>query len=193
MARLVQRFGITRYEADEYYRIALNAYESKNLEEAVLNINSAINLYPRRAEYYAARGFFRLEDGLPDEAEKDFDQALLINPYELLANFGKGVIAYNRKGYDKSLEYLFKAWAANNERAETLYYLALVHHRKRDNLQAKQWMQQAADIYGKLAESDRDARKSMRNAEKWISKFDKLIEEQRKREEAEAEANHPQP
>src|SRR5690606_19624437 len=128
MARLVARLGITRYEADEYYRIALNSYQKKNLDEAVLNLNKAIEMYPRRAEYYAVRAYFRLEDGLPNDAEPDFDYALSINPYELLANFGKGVIAYNHKAYDKALEYFTKAWAVNTERAETLYYLALTHH-----------------------------------------------------------------
>jgi len=185
MARLVARLGITRYEADEYYRIALNHYEKKDLDQAVLELNKAIEMYPRRAEYYAARGYFRLRDGLPNEAEEDFDHALTINPYEIMANFGKGVIAYNHKDYDKALQYFTSAWAADSERAETLYYLALTHHRRRDNIAAKHWMSQAADIYEKQSENDRDARKNMRNAEKWMSEFDKLIEEAQKRAEAE--------
>lgn len=185
MARLVARLGITRYEADEYYRIALKSFEKKNLDEAVLNLNKAIEAYPRRAEYYAARGYFHLRDGLPNEAESDFDHALTINPYEIMANFGKGVIAYNHKDDDKALEYFTKAWAADSERAETLYYLALVHHRKRDNVAAKHWMSQAADIYEKHSQNDREARKNMRNAEKWMREFDKLIKEAQKRAKAE--------
>lgn len=182
MARLVARLGVTRYEADEYYRIALASYEKKNLDEAVLNLNRAIEMYPRRAEYYAARGYFRLEDGLPDDALPDFEQALAINPYEILGNFGKGVIEYNRKSYETALVYFTNAWAADPERVETLYYLALVNHRQRNNILAKEYMTQVVDKYGKLAESDRDARKHMKNAEKWIREFDKLIIEQQKRD-----------
>ena len=189
MARLVARLGITRYEADEYYRIALSNYQKKNLDEAVLNMNLAIDLYPRRAEYYAARGFFHLQDGLPNKAEPDFDHALSINPYEILANFGKGVIAFDKEQYDPALEYFIKSWAADNERAETLYYIALIHHRRRDNLQAKQWMQQAHDKYETLAENDRDARKHQKDAEKWLKEFDKLIAEAKKREEKEQKAD----
>ena len=187
MARLVSRLGITRYEADEYYRIALASYQKKNLDEAVLNLNKAIEAYPRRAEYYAVRGYFRFEDGLPEEAEPDFDHALTINSYEILANFGKGAIFFEREDFDKAIDFFTKAWAADTERAETLYYLALSYHRKRNNVQAKQFMTQAADIYGKTAEDDKDARKSMKNAEKWIREFDKLISEQQKRAESNSE------
>lgn len=189
MARLGQRFGITRYEADEYYRLALQAYEKKNLEEAILKVDDAIRLYSRRAEYYATRGFFRLEDGIDNKASEDFDQALVINPYELLANYGKGVIAYNSEEYEQAFDYLAKAWAADNNRVEVLYYLALVYHRLRNNYEAKRWMQQAVEVYEKVAETDRDARKAMKNAERWIKEFDKLIKEHQKHLEKEAKAN----
>jgi tetratricopeptide (TPR) repeat protein len=172
MARLVARFGITRLEAD-----ALDFFQKNNLDQAILNMNSAIELLPNRSEYHAARGFFRLEDGDPNRAEPDFDKALQINPYELLANFGKGVIAYNHKDYDKALEFFMKAWAAENNRPETLYYLALAHHRKKDNHFAFYWMQQAIALYQNLPEDDREARRRLRNAEKWIGEFEKLMKQ----------------
>jgi tetratricopeptide (TPR) repeat protein len=177
MARLVARFGMTRYEADEHYRIALDFFQKNNLDQAILNMDAAIELLHNRAEYYAGRGFFRLEDGDPTRAEPDFDKALEINPYEVLANFGKGVIAYNHKDYDKAIEFFMKAWAAHNERPETLYYIALSHHRKKDNNLAQYWMQQAVLHYQKLAEKDREARKRLRNAEKWVREFEKLIKQ----------------
>ena len=173
------RFGITRYEADEYYRIALDFYQKKNLEEALHNITHAIELFPKRAEYHATRGFFRLEDGLRDEAEPDFDKALRLNAYEVLANYGKGVIAYQREEYETALTYFSNAWAANAERPETLYYLALVEHRLRNNERALAWMQQVATIYEPLAENDREARRRKRNADRWIATFIKQIEKAR--------------
>jgi tetratricopeptide (TPR) repeat protein len=177
MARLVSRFGISRLEADEHYRIALDFFQKNNLDQAILNMNIAIELLPNRAEYYAARGFFRLEDGDPNRAEPDFDKALQSNPYEVLANFGKGVIAYNHKDHDKALDAFMKAWAADNNRPETLYYLALTHHRKQDNRLAFYWMQQAVAQYQKSAENDREGRKRLRNAEKWLTEFEKLIKQ----------------
>lgn len=177
MARLVSRFGISRLDADEHYRVALDFFQKNNLDQAILNMNSAIELVPNRAEYYAARGFMRLEDGDPNRAEPDFDKALQINPYEVLANYGKGVIAYNHKDYDIALDSFMKAWAAENNRPETLYYLALVYHRKKDNFQALYWMQQTLAIYQNSAEDDKEARKRLRNAEKWIGEFEKLIKQ----------------
>ena len=76
MAGFVSRFGISRLEADEYYRVALDFYQKNNLDQAIHNINSAIELLPNRAEYFAARGYFRLEDGDPKRAEPDFDKAI---------------------------------------------------------------------------------------------------------------------
>jgi tetratricopeptide (TPR) repeat protein len=175
MARLVARFGVSRYEADELYRIALDAYQKKNLEQAILNMDSAIELFPNRAEYYAARGFFRLEDGVTDKAEADFDMALKKNPYEILANYGKGVVAYNAKDYEKALDYFMKAWAAENHRPETLYYIALSFHRQKQNQKALQWMRQANAIYSAAPEEDKEAKRRQKNAERWISEFEKLV------------------
>ena len=182
MARLGARFGMTRYEADEYYRIAIGHYEKRNLDKAILEMDNAIDLYARRAEYWATRGYFKLEDGLYPEATEDFDRALEINPYEILANYGKGAVAYYSDDFEVAREYFIQAWAADSERPEIHYYIALTHHRQRDNAEAKEWMQQAADIYAKTAEDDKDARKQMKNAERWIREFNKLIKAQQQRD-----------
>jgi tetratricopeptide (TPR) repeat protein len=173
------RFGITRYEADEYYRIALDYYNKKNLEEAVSNITNAIDLFPKRAEFYSTRGFFHMEESVFDKAEADFDRALKLHPYDVLANYGKGAIAYSRAEYEVARDYFMKAWAANQQRPETLYYLALTEHRLKNNVKAIEWMRQAAHIYEPLAETDAEARKRKRNADRWIGEFHKLAEQQR--------------
>ncbi|MCA9912466.1 MAG: tetratricopeptide repeat protein [Anaerolineae bacterium] len=118
MARMGARLGLTRYEADEYYRMALSHYQKNNLEEAINNINLALELFPNRAEYYATRGLFRLEDGLPEQAEADFDAALVRNAYDMLANYGKGTIFFQREDYEAALQFFTKAWAALPNRVE---------------------------------------------------------------------------
>jgi tetratricopeptide (TPR) repeat protein len=143
MARLAQRFGLTRYEADEYYKQALLAYGKKNLNEAILAMERAIELLPRNSEYYAARGFFYLEDGVVNKANEDFERALALHPYETLAHFGRGMIAYHAKNWEEALAHFTDAYHADPNRAETLYYLALVHHHRQNNAQALAIMQQA--------------------------------------------------
>ena len=169
------RFGATRYEADEFYRIALDFLNKNNLEEAMNNINAAIELFPKRVEYHATRGLIRLEDGLPDHAEVDFDQALKLHAYDMLANYGKGAICFGREEYDVARDYFTRAWAVNQDRPETLYYLALIEHRLRNNAKALDWMQQASKLYEALAETNKEARKHKRKADKWIREFSKLL------------------
>jgi tetratricopeptide (TPR) repeat protein len=178
MARMGARLGLTRYEADEYYRLALNHYQKKNLEEAINNINLALELFPNRAEYFATRGLFRLEDGLPEQAEADFDAALQRHPYDMLANYGKAAVLYGRGEYEAALEYFTKAWAAQPERVETLYYLAMTEHRLKHNQKALRWMQQASDKLSQQDITDRETRKRQRNAERWIREFEKLLREE---------------
>ncbi len=170
MARLPVRFGISRYEADEYYRTALGHYRKHDLSEAILNINYALSLLPNSSEYHATRGFFYLEDGVKDRAEVDFDEALRRNAFEVLANYGKGIMAYERKDWKEALAYFMKAWAAESTRPETFYYIAMTHHRLHENEKAKAWMEQARALFEKA-----DDKPHLRDTEKWLSEFDKLI------------------
>jgi len=171
MARFGARFGLTRFEADEYYKLALNSFEKQDLDNAILEMTQAIELLPNNAEYYSARGYFYVEHDVADKAHADFDQALKLNKYEMLANYGKGMLAYKSKGWEESRAYFMTAWATNPDRAETLYYLGIVEHRLKNNLKAKDWMQQALIKY-----EEKKDRNQIRNAKKWISEFDKLIQ-----------------
>ncbi len=170
MAKLGARFGITRYEADEFYRIALDFYRKRNLEDALHNIGYALNLLPYNAEYHAAKGFFHLEDGDVEQAAEAFDVALKRHPYEMLANYGKGVIAYRDRDYQGALISFTNAWAMLPDRAETLYYLALTHHRLKDNRKALDWMRQAQMALDKL-----DDKKRSRDAARWVAELEKQI------------------
>lgn len=168
MARLSQRLGLTRYEADEYYRKGLAAYEKRNLEEAIINITDAINALPTNPEYYAARGLMYVEDDIPDKALADFEQALKRYPYEMLAHYGRGVLAFREKEWDTALEHFTQAYRSDPNRAETLYYLALTYHRKGEQVNAHTVMQKAQALF----EQSGDKRKS--DAAKWSRTLEKL-------------------
>jgi tetratricopeptide (TPR) repeat protein len=172
--RFGARLGLTRYEADEYYREALDAYQKNNLEEALTNITFAIELVPNHSEYYATRGFFHLEHGLKDKAQEDFEEALRRHSYEMLAHYGRGIIAYKDKNWEEAQAHFNDAWAAMPDRAETLYYMALTNHRLRQHKLALYWMEQAQAKF----EAQEDKRS--RDAEKWVREFKKIVE----REEA---------
>lgn len=172
MANLPARFGLTRYEADEHYKIALNFYQKRNLEQALLHMEHALRLLPYHAEYHAARGFFFLEDGLPDQAQAAFAAALKLNAYEVLANYGQGVLAYRQKDWPQALRWFMQAWAAAPERPETLYYLALTTHHSGDNRRAADWMRQALAAYTALERPE--AKKAVRDATRWLNELERL-------------------
>jgi tetratricopeptide (TPR) repeat protein len=170
MARLTQRLGFTRYEADEYYKQALEAYHKRRFDDAIDAMNNAIEVLPTRSEYFATRGFFFLEDGVKDKALADFEKALKLYRYEMLAHYGRGVIAYNDRNWDEALAHFTDAYRADPKRPETLYYLAIIYHRKGNNDGARQLMEQALAGF----EAANDRRKG--DAQKWVREFTKQID-----------------
>ena len=170
MARIVSRLGLSRYDADEHYKLALAAYKKQNLEEALVNIGQAIELHPRHAEYHAAQGFFYLQDGVKDKAQTAFETAIQHNRYEMMANYGRGILAYQDKNWAEAEAHFSDAWAAMPDRPETQYYLGLVSHRKGDQVQGLAWMKQAEASFEKVGDRGR-----VRDAGRWIRELTKLI------------------
>jgi tetratricopeptide (TPR) repeat protein len=180
MPRLDQRLGLTRYEADEAYKHALDAYKSGAFDNAIDAITAAIDVLPNHAEYYAVRGFFNLEDGEDDLAQADFETALRRDKYEMLAHYGMGMLAYKRAQksgdadqWDAALNHFTIALRIDPQRAETLYYLALVYYHRRDYPNAVQYMLSAQNAF----EANGDRRKS--SADKWVREFTRLVERTR--------------
>ena len=169
MARLTARFGLTRYEADEHYGEALKAYSKGEFEQAIHNMEQAIRLLPRNPEYYATLGFIFVEVDAPEKAEEAFQEALKHYAYEMLAHYGRGVLAFKKRNWEEALAHFNDALIADPERPETLYYLALVHHRKGDNAAALKAMQKAQDKFEEAGDRRRV------DAGKWIREFEKLL------------------
>ncbi|MCU0497105.1 MAG: tetratricopeptide repeat protein [Anaerolineae bacterium] len=168
MSRLTQQLGLTRVEADEHYQKALIAYEKRQFDEAIKQLTIAIQALPKHPEYYAARGLIYLEDGVEDRARTDFEHALKLFPYEMLAHYGLGMIAYRAKAWDEAQQHFTQAYYANPKRGETVYYLGMVHHRKGEHAVAAQVMKKAQELF----EVSNDRRKG--DAAKWIKTLEKL-------------------
>ena len=171
MGYLSQRLGLTRYEADEYYALALDAYQKGKLDDAVDNITNAITLLPVNAEYHAVRGLFYMEDGVRKKAKANFETALEHNDGEILANYGMGVLAFNDKDWNEAVRWFNRARAVNPIQPEIPYFLALIAHRQQDNVTAKAYMEQAFQ----LMEDAGDKRRT--DARRWIREFEKLIKQ----------------
>ncbi len=177
MGLLSGRLGLTRYQADEYYAQALDAYEKGNLEGALENIGYALALLPQNSEYLAARGLFHLEQGDEDAARESFEGALAIHDGEALANYGMGALAYRDSAWDDAVVFFNKARAINPTQVEIPYYLALIYHRQQDNRTAQTYMEQALQ----LMEDAGDKRRT--DARRWVREFEKLVKQQEKIED----------
>lgn len=169
MGKLAQGLGLSRYQADERYRAALHAHRERDLERAKAEVEFAIERLPTHAEYHATLGYFLLEDKDQLRAQEAFTRALGLHPYEMLANYGRGMIAYRERDWEGAAACFTDALAANPTRAETQYYLAMVNHRLGHNREAAQWMQSAAELFAE-AEDRRE-----RHCHAWIREFSRLI------------------
>ena len=109
MTTLAQRLGVARYDADEHYKAALKAFGGRDLARARAEIQMAIDLLPKHAEYHAAQGFFLLEDKDGANAKVALERALALNAYEMMANYGLGMIAYRDKNWEKAHRYFLQA------------------------------------------------------------------------------------
>jgi tetratricopeptide (TPR) repeat protein len=169
MAKLTQRLGLPRFEADEHYKLALAAFDKNDYDQAIDHLSKAIDLLPSQPEYLAARGYVYLRDGIRDKAEADFEAALKRHEFEMLAHFGRGVLAYKDKNWEDAETAFSRALAVDPERGETLYYLALVYHRQKNNAKALELMLKAAERF----EADNDRRRT--DARKWAREIDKQL------------------
>jgi tetratricopeptide (TPR) repeat protein len=169
MPNFNQRLGMTRYEADEYYRRALEAYRKGDFDNAIDAMNDALEALPNKSEYFVARGLIFLEDGEVEKARADFEESLRRFRHEMLANYGMGVLEYKDGKWDTALQYFLSAHYADQKRPETLYYLALTYYRKGDLVNATNYMVRANDAF----EQANDRRKS--DSARWLRELSKNL------------------
>lgn len=160
--------GASRYDADVFYKAGLEAYQKKNFDQAIDNLDKAIGVLPQHSEYYVARGLMHLQDGVNDKAKADFEAALKLYHLELLAHYGLGVLAYRNRQWEEAQKFFQEAYFIQPDRPEVLYYLALSHHRQQQNTTALGYMQQAHSLF----EQANDKRRT--DAARWMKELQKL-------------------
>ena len=172
MSDRLRRFGRARYAADRHYQRALTAWQDGRLPEARLAAENAIEMLPSQAEYQALLGWLLLEDDARAAALAAFDAALAQSPYDMLANYGRGRLAYADKDWDGAAGCFLSALAAQPERPETHYYLALVRHRQHQNGPAFTWMEGARDRFAAADDPRQD------HCRLWLREFEKLLRDE---------------
>jgi tetratricopeptide (TPR) repeat protein len=163
-----QRFGVSRYEADEAYRQALEAMSRRAYDQAYDWFNRAIEALPTGSEYLAGRGLIHLDEAEYTQAQADFEEALRLFPHEMLAHFGLGVIAFRRdKDYARAANHFLSAYYVQPDRAETLYWLAMSYYQQGDLVNAANFLAQADARFEQL----NDKRRA--DTQRWVKEFAK--------------------
>src|SRR5688572_2694021 len=92
--------------AERYLERALDYYTKKKYEDAIEDLDAAIEVEPRNGELYATRGYIHYEAGTLHLAEADFKKALEIDPRQWLAHYARAMIAFSKEEYDVALRHL---------------------------------------------------------------------------------------
>jgi tetratricopeptide (TPR) repeat protein len=147
MPSLNQRLGTSRYDADQAYSRALAAFRRGEKAEAIAAMDEAIALLPTRSEYFAARGFFHLENDAATPARADFEHALRLFSVEVLALYGMGVLAYRAGETEAAIGHFRRAHFADPKRPELLVWLALAQLQVRQFAAATEAMTRAHTLF----------------------------------------------
>ena len=125
---LLQRIGLARADAQAYYERGLLSFAAHKADDALADLDAALQIAPGFAELYSARGLILLEAGKLPESQEDFEYALKLNGRQWLAQYGLGVLAFNRKAWAEAIEAFTKAQAIAPGRPEPWYYRAVAYY-----------------------------------------------------------------
>ncbi|MBZ0309172.1 MAG: tetratricopeptide repeat protein, partial [Anaerolineae bacterium] len=149
--------------AERYLERALSFYSKDRFDDALTDIDAAIEAEPHNAELYATRGFMLVRTGHEDEAQADLDKALKINPQQWVAHYARAMMAFKKGELDEALGHLAIAKVIAPKRPEILLYQAAVYYYKKDKANAQKVIEAAA--------ADKKLQKEIKKWQKVISEL----------------------
>jgi Flp pilus assembly protein TadD len=167
MSQPAQRRGRRRLDlADRYYERGLYQFEKNKLDLAIADLDEAIDLEPKRAEFYVARGLMLVQNGQMEEAEEDFAEGLRLDSTQWLAHYGRGVRAFEEADFAAAIDHFSRAQYIAPDRPEIYYYRAIALNLNGDSDEAIRDMEYAQSL---LDSED----KRQRDTTRWINIFKK--------------------
>ncbi|MBN1201507.1 MAG: tetratricopeptide repeat protein [Anaerolineae bacterium] len=151
--------------AERHYERGLYYYGRKKYDLATADLDEAIELEPKRAEFYVARGLMLLLDNRPDEAEEDFEYGLKLDRTQWLAHYGRGIRAFEKGDYAGAIDGFSRAQRIAPDRPEVYYYRALAFYQMENSSEAVNDMTYAENL---LAAND----KRRKQTQKWRAIFE---------------------
>src|SRR5260221_905622 len=128
---VARRLGLTRSDADAYYRRGLQSFEDGDFENAILDLSEAIFYDSRHAEYYSTRGLFYLQDNQTPEAETDLNYALKLDKRQWLAHYALGMKNFTAGGFQAALQQFSESRALKTHHPAKFQYPAITKQKIR--------------------------------------------------------------
>ena len=119
---IVPQVALGEKSAQDYFQQARTHIQQKELEQALEDLNQAINLNSDYTKAYNGRGFIYLKQGKLAKALQDFNQAIHLNPNYAEAYYFRGVIYRKQRDRDKAIQNLEKASTLFQEQGKTNNY-----------------------------------------------------------------------
>ena len=151
--------------AERYYERALYEYGRGQFDEALADLDAAIEFEPKNAELYVARGLVLIGAQRIDDAYEDLDYAIKHDPTQWLVHYLRGVQAVDNDQPDQAIDSFSRAQMIAPDRPETYFFRSVAYYQKGSAKDATQDMEIARD----LMEPNDPRRKK---AQQWLKIFD---------------------
>jgi tetratricopeptide (TPR) repeat protein len=165
--------------AKPHYNQGLAYLRKSQYDEAIIELNKAIEIYQRYALAYNDRGVAYLRKKQYDRAISDFTKALDINPKHHHAHYNRGIAYLDKRNYDEAISDLNKAIELDPTNPEIYYERGFAHLLKNQNDKAIADFNQAITLNPRYAKAFNDrgwAYVRKRQYDQAISNFTKAIE-----------------
>ncbi|MEK7434433.1 MAG: tetratricopeptide repeat protein [Cyanobacteriota bacterium] len=122
-------------------------------------VNQASSGKKKEASFYYFRGIKNYQDGNYQEAEKDFNEGILIGESDSVAYFNRGTFYLRQKRYKEAILDLLKSVKLNPKFAEAYYNLACSYVQIlsfREGISCLKKAVKHQKIFAQIAENDPD-------------------------------------
>ena len=121
-----------------------------NLErynDAIIDLNKAIEIKPEKKEYHALLGdtYFRLGD--MEHSYKAFESVITLDPNDKEGYLKLGEIAFYSKDYDRAMDHLSKVTADDPNNQNALFMKGFIYKETEDTANAAFYFRKVIDLY----------------------------------------------
>ena len=126
----------TANEAPVYVDRAIIAYQDKKFDEALKELQRALELDPQNTDALYYEGLAYAASNRTGEAQAAWEKARGLNPADLDVAFQLGVLYFNRQEYEKAEPSLRQVYGPEPTRPNIGYYLGFIEYRKKNYREA---------------------------------------------------------